>query len=118
MYGSGTTLHMGNTKSSTVPSNCISGTAIVIPNAAYNIAYIEAAAPYGFSGISVLSAVTSNMTTNIALAHFDQSTLNSTVYSRIFSFSKFISVNVTTGHTNYSTVEFYVDIFILESYTT
>ena len=116
--GTGTTLHFGNTKSSNVPSNCISGTSLVIPNTTYNIAYIEVNCFYGFSSISIISTFSDSTNTTISQGEFDRSSLNYSVYSRIFSFSKFVSVNLTTGHTNYGTQPIYLDIFLLESYNT
>ena len=117
VYGSGPKLNMSNTKSSNVPSNWISGTSIVIPNAKYAVAFFELYAPYGVTNIQITAAVQSetiNLTQNYLLSG---STLHMSTYSGIYAFEKIIGITLSSTQVNYSTVPLSIHIYLLETYT-
>ena len=117
VYGSGPNLNMSNTKSSNVPSSCISGTSIVIPNAKYAVAFFELYVPYGMTNIQITAAVQSE-TIFISQSHLlSGSTLHMSTYSGIYAFEKIIGITLNSNQVNYGSVPLSMHIYLLETYT-
>ena len=117
VYGSGPDLNMSNTKSSNVPSNCISGTSIVIPNAKYAVAFFELGIPYGILNIQITSAANSEVIFLPQSYLLSGSTLHMSTYSGIYAFEKIIGITLNSNQVNYGSVPLSMHIYLLETYT-